>query len=403
MNRNLLRIAVFADKSFSETTVPVIVYNDRPRVRYPGIFSNTLTFPVTGDGTFVNPGGTVNGASFGSQTLTAGSIASLFGTGLASMQAVAESLPVSTTLGGVTVRLNGIPAPVFFISPLQINFQIPWELEGQPQATVTVTADGFTGAATVNLAGTSPRIFAINQQGSGQGAILIVGTGEVAAPPASIPERTTRPVKRGEFISIYCTGLGPVNNQPATGTAALSNPLSTTATAPVVTVGGVLAAVSFSGLAPGFVGLYQVDVQVPESTPMGTRYRRPQRKRYGLEYRHCRGPIRSPIPRRGEPRTRLGSILDANELAVRAAADTPPMGAWRPGPGCKCSYGWRSPWSSTSAPVGRTVGYGGRTRPLRPWLPPNRTSGPRSTQRQDFRLLTKPFDGRRFDKPRRTG
>ena len=272
MNRNLLRIAVFADKSFSETTVPVIVYNDRPRVRYPGIFSNTLTFPVTGDGTFVNPGGTVNGASFGSQTLTAGSIASLFGTGLASMQAVAESLPVSTTLGGVTVRLNGIPAPVFFISPLQINFQIPWELEGQPQATVTVTADGFTGAATVNLAGTSPRIFAINQQGSGQGAILIVGTGEVAAPPASIPERTTRPVKRGEFISIYCTGLGPVNNQPATGTAALSNPLSTTATAPVVTVGGVLAAVSFSGLAPGFVGLYQVDVQVLESTPMGTRY-----------------------------------------------------------------------------------------------------------------------------------
>ncbi len=267
--RNLLQITVFADEIFSERTVPVVVYNDRPRFRSPGIFSNTIAFTVTGTGPFVNPGGAVNAASFSSQSLTAGSIVSLFGNRLASMPAVAESVPLPTTLGGVTVRFNTIPAPLLFASALQINLQVPWELAGQAQASLTVTADGLTGAAAFNLAGAAPGIFAINQGGSGQGAILIAGTGELAAPAGSIPERRARPVMRGEFISIYCTGLGPVNNRPATGSAASSSPLSRTATTPSVAIGGVPAPVSFSGLAPGFVGLYQIDVQVPQSTPTG--------------------------------------------------------------------------------------------------------------------------------------
>jgi uncharacterized protein (TIGR03437 family) len=73
----------------------------------------------------------------------------------------------------------------------------------------------------------------------------------------------SRPAKAGEYISIYCTGLGQVTNSPGAGNPASSTPLSQTAAAPTVTIGGVRANVQFSGLAPGFAGLYQVNVQVP--------------------------------------------------------------------------------------------------------------------------------------------
>jgi uncharacterized protein (TIGR03437 family) len=77
------------------------------------------------------------------------------------------------------------------------------------------------------------------------------------------------PTTAGQFVTIYGTGLGPVTNQPATGIAAGVSPLSVTITAPTVTIGGVAAPVSFSGLAPGTVGLYQVNVQVPAGVPVG--------------------------------------------------------------------------------------------------------------------------------------
>jgi len=71
------------------------------------------------------------------------------------------------------------------------------------------------------------------------------------------------PAAAGETLSIYATGLGDVTNIPPTGAPASATPLSETRTKPVVTIGGVTADVSFSGLAPGFVGLYQVNVKVP--------------------------------------------------------------------------------------------------------------------------------------------
>ena len=76
-------------------------------------------------------------------------------------------------------------------------------------------------------------------------------------------------MRRGEFVSIFCTGLGAVSNTPATGNEAAADPLSETLVLPTVTVGGVEAPVSFSGLAPGFVGLYQVNVEIPEGVASG--------------------------------------------------------------------------------------------------------------------------------------
>jgi uncharacterized protein (TIGR03437 family) len=74
---------------------------------------------------------------------------------------------------------------------------------------------------------------------------------------------------RGEYISIYCTGLGPVTHAPADGSPAPSSPLSDTVSVPTVVIGGQVVPVQFSGLAPNFTGLYQVNVQVPANSPTG--------------------------------------------------------------------------------------------------------------------------------------
>jgi len=244
-------------------TAQVTVFNPAPG----GGLSNPLAFPIMVPPA-VNAGGMVNGATFGAQAPAAGSIVSLFGTNLALSAASAQTAPLPTTLAGASVQLNGIAAPLFYVSPTQMNLQIPWQLAGQTQASVVVSVSGVaTAPQTVNLSAYGPGIFTVNQTGSGQGAVLIAGTAAVAAPTGVVPG--ARPANRGEYISIYCTGLGPVNNTPASGAKAPTSPLSSTSTLPTVTVGGLSAVVTFSGLAPSFVGLYQVNAQVPDTAVPG--------------------------------------------------------------------------------------------------------------------------------------
>jgi uncharacterized protein (TIGR03437 family) len=207
----------------------------------------------------------VNAVGFGS-TVAAGSIASVFGTNLAMGQGTASSIPLPMTLGGSSIQLSGRSAPLFYASPTQVNLQVPWELAGQSTASVTATVGTqSSNLRTVTLAPFAPGIFTLNGSGSGQGMILIDGTALLVAPSST----GGRPALRGEFISIYSTGLGAVTNQPATGMAARAEPLSMTIATPTVSIGGADALVVFSGLAPGAMGLYQVNVQVPQGASVG--------------------------------------------------------------------------------------------------------------------------------------
>jgi len=220
--------------------------------------------PITAPAT--NPAGTVNAADY-VPIVAAGSIASVFGTNLSIGTATAGSIPLPTLLASSSVQIGGQAAPLFFASPSQVNLQVPWALAGQTQGKVLVTVGTLTSdQETVNIAPFAPGLFTLNIAGSSQGAVLIANTVLFAAPP-SVPG--SQAASRGGLISIFCTGLGAVSNQPATGVAALNNPLSLTPTTPTVTVGGIGAVVSFSGLAPGTVGLYQVNVQVPANAPVG--------------------------------------------------------------------------------------------------------------------------------------
>jgi uncharacterized protein (TIGR03437 family) len=212
--------------------------------------------------------GVVNGASFAAP-LAPGMIASLFGTGLASSTALASGTPLPTTLAGASLQMEGFSVPLFFVSPAQINFQVPWEVQGRTSAALTVTAGGTSVTATLPISSFAPAIFSTNSTGRGQGAILLTPGGEIAATRGSISGRATRPALRGEYISIYCIGLGPVSYTPRTGAPAASNPLSQALTQPSVTIGTVPATVTFWGLAPGFVGLYQVNARIPDGAPTG--------------------------------------------------------------------------------------------------------------------------------------
>jgi uncharacterized protein (TIGR03437 family) len=123
----------------------------------------------------------------------------------------------------------------------------------------------------LTLTGYQPGIYTLDFSGAGQGIAEIAGTTLLAAPAGN----GSRPVQRGsEYLEIFATGLGPVvgtDGEPAPpdGTSAPLTPIYQTTAIVTATVSGVSAPVSFSGLTPSLVGLYQVNVQVPAAAPPG--------------------------------------------------------------------------------------------------------------------------------------
>src|SRR5580700_8608203 len=215
-------------------------------------------------GPSINPGGVINAASSTAGAPVApGSIVSAYGSFLLASPAGASGAPLPDSLGGLSLQFTGgIAAPLFYASSGQVNLQVPWETANQSQTSLTATFGGQISAPeTVSLAPFAPGIFAMNSQGTGQGAILNTSYQLVDASHPATPGTT--------YIQIYCTGLGPVTNQPADGVASPASPPAETITIPQVTIGGVAATVTFAGLAPGFVGEYQVNALMPAAAPVG--------------------------------------------------------------------------------------------------------------------------------------
>ena len=210
------------------------------------------------------PNAIVNGASFAAATalngaLAPGAIVSAFGSNLASGTQLALSVPLSTTIAGSSLAFTAgsvtYPAPLFFVAASQINAQVPFDVPVGAAVTAQITFNGQKSAAqSVTMAAVSPGIFFHTD---GSGALLHNDTFDFVD--------STNPAKRGEFIDIFCTGLGAVDKTVASGTIG-PNPAANTIAKPAVTVAGQAASVVFSGLAPGFVGLYQVAFQVPNVT-----------------------------------------------------------------------------------------------------------------------------------------
>jgi uncharacterized protein (TIGR03437 family) len=227
-----------------------------------------VTVAVSGNGVatvqlpHVNSGGVVNAASFAPK-LAPGALATIFGSNLANGTAQASSLPLPTNLGGSQVTINGIAAPLLFVSPAQINFQVPFEAPLSGDGPVVVTNNGTPSAAqTASMAEYAPGIFTYAQDASTVAPVIVHSSNNALVTPAN-------PAAANEVLIIYSTGVGHFDHPPATGNPALSSPLAKAAVMPTVTLGGAPAQVQFAGLTPGFVGLVQINIQLPASLPPG--------------------------------------------------------------------------------------------------------------------------------------
>ncbi|MBV8819007.1 MAG: hypothetical protein JO022_11670, partial [Acidobacteriaceae bacterium] len=197
----------------------------------------------------------VNAASGDPADVAPGSIFSIFGGGLAQSTAAANSFPLPASLGGTEVTVNGTAAPLFYASPAQINAQMPIGIAAGT-ATINVKAGGSTVASTtITVQNTAPGIFVVGQNH----AAALNQDGSVNS--------TAQPAAAGSVVVVYATGLGPVTNPVDTGSAASVSVLSKVQARVTATVGGQDADVQFAGLAPGFAGLYQVNVVVPQLSP----------------------------------------------------------------------------------------------------------------------------------------
>lgn len=211
----------------------------------------------------ISNGGVVDAATGKvGQGLAPGSYISIYGTALADATETYSTpeLPVSLSYGSISFDGGGLSLPghIHFVSPGQINVQVPWEFQGQTSVQMTVWSNYLPSAKyTVPLAAASPGFFPY----AGNAAAVDFQAGAIVT--------NSSPAKRGDTVELFVNGLGPVTPTPTSGSPAPTNAILNTTTLPTVTLGGVNLPVGFSGLAPGFIGLYQVNVTIPANAPTG--------------------------------------------------------------------------------------------------------------------------------------
>lgn len=203
----------------------------------------------------------VDGASLQPGAFAPGSYITLKGSGLSDSTDVPQTPTHPLAIDYVSVSFDvpsahiSVPGHLIFVSPGQINVQVPWELQGQTSAQVKVNVDFSTSnVVPIALVNVAPAFFVV--------------AGNVAARDLSFRViNASNPAHAGQTIQLYANGLGPVSNQPASGDPAPSGPYAETPT-PMVMFGTQAATqVPFSGLTPGIGGLYAVNVVVPSLSP----------------------------------------------------------------------------------------------------------------------------------------
>jgi len=201
-----------------------------------------------------------NAADFGTN-LGAGGLISIFGENFASRSAQAADMPLPTELAETCVTVNGAPLPLLFVSGDQINAQLTFNLTG-PAETVVHTPGGLSNPFIAEVSSSSPAVFQVRgPDNSDFDAIVRAENNQLST--------LSNPMRPNEVAVIYTTGLGLVQPLATAGFPASDAPLQRTLETPQVFIGDLPGIVQFSGLTPGFVGLYQINVLFPADVPLG--------------------------------------------------------------------------------------------------------------------------------------
>jgi uncharacterized protein (TIGR03437 family) len=251
---------------------PLGLFIDRQDTVYVGDTGNNRVLH------FLKPVSVVNSATYQSGVPVApGGLAAIFGKGFAERDETGSGTPWKSALADREVVINDeIRVPLQYLSQTQVNFQVP---SGTPLGTgriavrVAETGELVAGGG-VAIASASPGLFTTSQDGRGQAA-AVNHDGRI--------NTTANPVQRGAILTLYGTGQGQVSPPVLDAMATPVSPLSSTVTVPTtdgracvvsqpamcIAIGSTFGEVQYSGLAPGFVGLWQVNVKIPTDAPTG--------------------------------------------------------------------------------------------------------------------------------------
>jgi len=247
--------------------------------------------PVAGTGgqPGILTGGILNAASYAvtngaGAPVAPGSLVAIFTSQLASQAGSFTGTTLAPSINGVSVTFNGITAPIVTVSPTGANpyvsAQVPFEVLGSGQTSGSVPAvinvnGSLSPAAQASIVPSAPGIFTIPATGQGN-EILVYTNPATNAPAIAAPSSTslgyaTAPIPRGTNGFFYVTGLGAMTPQVPDGSGACpaASGICNANATPAVTVGGVPAKVAFAGQAPGYPGVFQVNITVPLNAPTG--------------------------------------------------------------------------------------------------------------------------------------
>jgi uncharacterized protein (TIGR03437 family) len=235
--------------SFTEFTTPTIADGKVfvPTAYGIGVYGESAPKPVVV--------GIADGASFSADALAPGSLISIFGTGLAATTAGAQSVPLPLSIDDVAVTINGIRAPVLYVSPQQLNVQIPQEVAAGPTKLMVQTLGQVSNTVDITLKPAAPALF-------------IDPLGQAAAlDPDGSSNSAQSPAPPGSVVSFFFTGLGPISGSIDDGDAPKAGGVVWTASPVTATIGGKPAEVEFAGLAPGYPGVAQINLKIPALAP----------------------------------------------------------------------------------------------------------------------------------------
>lgn len=215
----------------------------------------------------ISHGGVVNAGSYSGSAIGAGTVATIFGSDLARVTASASAVPLPDSLGGVKVIVNGIAAPLFYVSPTQINFQLP---AGLPLTPVFGADGAYLAALRVERDGMTSNLAYVGVRAAAPGIIQYGNNYAVATTPDGGVIGPQTPVAPGQVITFYWVGSAPLSEALIAGAAAPSDRLvRVTGTTAIVQVNSQQQDVQFLGATPGGVGLFQANVRLGANLPDG--------------------------------------------------------------------------------------------------------------------------------------